>query len=112
MIIGPGGRVIATPLRWALTRWERLRGLIGAPAPQGTACLVIERARQIHTFGMTYPIDVVFCDKDWQVAHVVRAMRPARITRPVLRARYVLELPADAAAGLGVGDRLRIAAEP
>jgi uncharacterized membrane protein (UPF0127 family) len=60
---------------------------------------------------MTYPIDVVFCDGDWQVAHVVRAMRPARITRPVFKARYVLELPVDAAAGLEVGDRLRITGE-
>jgi uncharacterized membrane protein (UPF0127 family) len=108
-ITGPGGRVIVTDARWARTRRDKRRGLIGSPPLAGASGLVIERARQIHTFGMDYPIDVVFCDEDWQVRHIVHNMRPARLTRVVLRARYVLELPAGAASGLNVGDRLQAA---
>jgi uncharacterized protein len=100
--------VIVADARWARTRRDKRRGLIGSPALGLASGLVIERARQIHTFGMDFPIDVIFCDGDWEVRHIVHNMRPARLTRVVLRARYVLELPAGAASGLNRGDRLQV----
>lgn len=70
---------------------------------------MISRARQVHTFGMSYPLDVIFCDGEWLVVHVVRDMPPARITRWVRRARYAVELPsAGRRTPVGVGDRLRL----
>jgi uncharacterized membrane protein (UPF0127 family) len=70
---------------------------------------VIPRARQVHTFGMRYPLDVIFCDGTWVVVHVVRDMPPGRITKWVRRARYAVELPsAVRSTRVGVGDRLRI----
>jgi uncharacterized membrane protein (UPF0127 family) len=66
-----------------------------APLRRGHG-LVIDRAFQVHTVGMDFPIDVVFCDKQWVVRHVVRKMRPGRFTKLVWRARYALELPAGA----------------
>ena len=93
--------------QWARTRRERRRGLIGSPPLGAASGLIMDRTRQVHTFGMKYAIDVVFCDGDWQVLHIVRGLRPARVTRLVFGARYVLELPVCAAAGLEVGDRLR-----
>jgi uncharacterized membrane protein (UPF0127 family) len=68
---------------------------------------VFERVLQVHTFGMRYSIDVVFCDRKWIVRHVLHELEPSRLTRFVLRSRYAIELPAGAAQGLRRGDRLR-----
>jgi uncharacterized membrane protein (UPF0127 family) len=84
--------MVASEVRWARSALDRARGLMGESVmPPGTA-MVLEPARQIHTFGMKFPLDVVFCDAKWKVLHVVRSMAPARMTRVVWRARYVLEL--------------------
>lgn len=70
-----------------------MRGLIGREELKPGEALVIDRARQVHTWGMRVPIDVVFCGADWSVRHLVRAMPPRRISRWVARARYAVELP-------------------
>ena len=87
------GTVLADEVAWARSRRERARGLIGRRLLVAGEALVIEPARQVHTVGMRYAIDVVFCDRDWGVLHVVRGLRPNRITRWVPGARYVIELP-------------------
>ena len=69
---------------------------------------MIEPARQVHSFGMRYPIDVCFCDARWRVLHVVTALRPRRITRWVMRARYAIEAPAGGLEGLVRGDQLSL----
>ena len=70
---------------------------------------MLEPARQVHTFGMAYPIDVIFCDRALRVVHVVRDMRPGRVTRWVRTARIVIELPARARlVGVSPGDSLRV----
>lgn len=101
------GRVVARDVRWARTTLERSKGLLGKPKLQPGQALVFERGRQVHTFGMRYPIDVVFCDRAWTIVHVAR-MRPMRVGRWVRKARYVIELPNGAAADLNVGDRLSV----
>lgn len=64
--------------------------------------------RQVHTFGMGYPIDVCFCDRDWRVLHVVRSMRPRRMTRWVLRARVAIEMRAGELSGVRPGAQLSV----
>jgi uncharacterized membrane protein (UPF0127 family) len=92
--VASSGIVVASEVRWARSIRERAKGLLGEAAmPQG-AVMVFDRAHQIHTFGMHFALDVVFCDSEWKVLHVVRSMAPARLTRIVWRARYVLELGA------------------
>jgi uncharacterized protein len=87
------GAVLAERARWARTGKERRRGLLGLDSfPPGEA-LIIEKAPQVHTLGMAFPIDVVFADRSWKVRHVIRSMRPGRLSRFV-RARYAVELPA------------------
>lgn len=83
---------------------ERIRGLRGRPPLQQGHALIIPRARQVHTFGMTYPIDVVFCDSKWKVRHVASVMQPGRISKWVWGAYYAIELPAGRAGDLVVGD--------
>jgi len=106
LLAGPDGRVIASRVVWARSRGERRRGLLDLAQLQAGEGLVIEHAVQVHTFGMRYSIDVVFCDKKWVVRHILHELAPARFTRFVLRSRYAIELPAGAAAGLHRGDRL------
>jgi uncharacterized membrane protein (UPF0127 family) len=84
------GRVLAS-LEVARSRSQRLRGLIGRDSIQGA--LLIEKARQVHTFGMRFAIDVAFCDKNLVVIRTVK-MSPNRISRIVLRSRYVIEAEA------------------
>lgn len=69
---------------------------------------MIEPARQIHTFGMRYAIDVCFCDRAGRVLHVVRGMRPRRVTKLVLRARLAVEMKAGSLRPLRPGDQLSL----
>jgi hypothetical protein len=100
--------VLARDVRWARTAAERARGLLGGPPLEPSEALVIERARQVHTFGMTYPIDVCFCDRSWRVVHVVAGMRPRRVTRWVARASYAIEMRAGELGDVGPGDQLSV----
>ena len=101
------GRVLAHEVIWARTWRARSQGLRGtSPAPD--RALVLEPAKQIHTFGMGYPIDVLFCDRQWIVRFVVSDLAPRRMTRVVWAARYAVELPAGAADDVRPGDALRV----
>ena len=85
-----------------------MRGLLGHRELAAGDGLLLSPCKQVHTFGMRYPIDVVFCDRGWRVVGVVRAMRPGRVGRVVWRARHTVELPVDGAAEVLPGDRLRV----
>lgn len=63
----------------------------------------------IHTFGMRFPIDVIFMDSFLFVKRVYRALPPWRLTTFVWGAQSVLELPPGSLAGTGttVGDQLQ-----
>lgn len=101
------GELLATRVRWARTPAARARGLLTGPPLESGEAIVLEPARQVHTFGLGYPIDVVFCDRAGRILHLVRAMRPRRVTRFVRGARYAIELPSGAVpAALRVGDAL------
>ncbi|MDQ4125111.1 MAG: DUF192 domain-containing protein [Actinomycetota bacterium] len=100
--------MIAERVRWARAPAERARGLLGAPELRPGEALVIEPARQVHTFGMRYAIDVCFCDAGWRVLHVVAPLRPRRVTRWARRARYAIEAPAGALTGVEPGDQLSL----
>lgn len=99
-------RALATNIGVADSFVARLRGLAGRPGLEEGEAMLFERARQVHTFGMRFPIDVVVCDRDWRVVHVERAMQPWRIGRWVRDGYYVVELPAGAASEVNAGDRL------
>jgi uncharacterized membrane protein (UPF0127 family) len=101
-----GGDDLA-PAEVARTRRARRRGLIGRDGIAGV--LVLEPCRQVHTFGMRFALDVAFCDRHGRVLRI-ESLPPTRVSRPVLRARFVVEAPAGALARMGVrpGDVLRV----
>ena len=62
----------------------------------------------MHTFGIGYAIDVLFCDRRWTVIHRITPMPPNRLSRWVFRARHVVELSGGTVGSRpGVGERLR-----
>lgn len=107
ILIEPGRELLSDAATFARTPRERVRGLIGRPPLSGTQALVFQKTKQIHTFGMTYPLDVVFCDRDFKVLHVSRNVVPRRVTRWVFRTHYTIEMRAGAVpAGVAAGIRL------
>ena len=104
------GQVLAERLRSAHTHWTRLRGLLGTRSlPEGDG-LWIRPCRQVHMFGMRYPIDVVFVDADQRVVGLTSDLQPGRVSPKFAGATSVLELPAGTIArtGLAVGTQLAI----
>lgn len=83
-----------------------MKGAIRHPPLGPGEALVIPRARQVHTFGMTYALDVIFCDDRWRVRHVDRALQPRRITKWVFGSRYVIEMPGGKAGDVVPGDNI------
>jgi uncharacterized membrane protein (UPF0127 family) len=88
----------------------RTRGLIGHDPLHLGQGMLIRPCRWIHTFGMSFPIDVLYVNKRWRIVAVSEDLRPGRIDRPVPQAWFVVELAAGAIrqAGLKVGNRLEI----
>ena len=70
--------------------------------------MLISPCRQVHTFGMSEPIDVVFCDADLRVVHVARDMPPRRVSPVRWDARRVFELRSGAARAVTPGEMLRV----
>ncbi|HYN98508.1 MAG TPA: DUF192 domain-containing protein [Actinomycetota bacterium] len=84
----------------------RARGLLGClEVGRGRGFML--RAKQVHTIGMAFPIDVIHISRKGVVIRV-RTQQPGRVGRFVLGARWVLEMDAGEAERLGirVGGRL------
>ena len=90
------------------TRGERARGLLLRRRPDAHTAYLLAPCSAVHTFGMTYPIDVLFCDPDGRVLEVVEDLKPWRVVRNVF-AESVWEMRSGAARLLGIqpGDRIK-----
>lgn len=100
------GEVLAS-LEVATNPRRRARGLLGRDGIDGA--LLIPKCRSVHTFGMRFPIDVAFLDKEQRVVKVVTLGR-SRMTAPVWSARSVVEAEAGSFRewGLRCGDELEV----
>ena len=73
--------------------FQRLVGLMGR-ADLGTDGLVIKPCRQIHTYFMRFPIDVLFLSENGNVVYIEKEMTPGKIGRYVKQAQMVVETAA------------------
>jgi uncharacterized protein len=73
---------------------SRFFGLLGTSHLSAGSGLLIHPSQGVHTFGMLYPIDVVFLNKTRQVVGVRDVLKPFRMTAMNWSAHSVLELPA------------------
>lgn len=77
----------------AASLWSRLRGLIGRQPLKAGQGLLIHHCNGVHTFGMGFPIDVVFTDASGQVIHLASHVPPQHFGPVCWRAAVILELP-------------------
>ena len=103
--------LLVSDLEVAETGWQRTRGLIGRSARnfnKGKGLWLLS-CEGVHTFGMTFPIDVAYLDSDDRVVHMYQNLRPFRVGKVKRRVKSVLELPAGvlAESRTEVGDHLQ-----
>lgn len=101
-------KVVAEKVRLADTFWLRLRGLLGHPELQSGEGLCLVPCKQVHMYGMKYPLSIWFLDKEGKVCHVLDHLKPGQSSPFIKQARTVLEFPAGWAGKMGIeiGDRL------
>lgn len=87
--------VISDRCHFANSVLKRMIGLLNRSSLGPGEGLLFDRCYGVHTFGMRFPIDLLFLDQDLRVIRAVRALPPFR-TCAVKRAVYVLELPVGA----------------
>lgn len=80
--------------RLADTFVTRLFGLLGKKGMQPGEGLLIKPSSGVHTFGMSFPIDIVALDRTYRVVGAWTNIGPWRIRGLSLKTRSVLELPA------------------
>jgi uncharacterized protein len=104
------GNELAPNLALANTLFARFKGLLGTSALPAGAGLWIKPCKGVHTFGMKFPIDVLFLDKEKRVVGLAKTLPPNRISRLYARASSVIELPAGTidAAGSCIGNEVMI----
>lgn len=90
------------------SRFERGRGLLFRRCPDRHTAWLLRDCRAVHTVGMSYPIDVLFCDATGRILRVEQGLRPCRVARE-RRAAQVWELAAGSVAHWGwrVGDEIQ-----
>ena len=103
---------LASQLRCADSHLSRLVGLIGTP-PEALASgngLWIVPCHGVHTFGMRYPIDLVYLNDKYEVVHTEENVKPWRVAAVCLEAATVLELSPHTIfqTGTCVGDKIEI----
>jgi uncharacterized membrane protein (UPF0127 family) len=104
------GKNIADNLVVAGTLLARMKGLLGRDSLPNGEGLLIKPCMGIHTFGMKYPLDIVFLDRENRVVAVKQNMPPNRVSRIYFSAVSVFELPAGTLEGtqVTIGDRVSI----
>lgn len=98
----PGGLTVFR----AVTPHARLLGLALLDEVEPGDALLIPGCRSVHTFGMRFPIDVVFLDLDGRAVWLERELPPRRVAG-VLAAGSVLETrggEADRFVAAGAGE--------
>lgn len=86
---------VATNASVADSYMGRLVGLLGRTSrwAQPGQGLWIVPSYGVHTIGMLFSIDILFLDRSNHVVHIEEHVRPFRISKVILKADSVLELP-------------------
>ncbi|HEY3297627.1 MAG TPA: DUF192 domain-containing protein [Armatimonadota bacterium] len=104
------GRVVARDAVIARSIIAQLKGLMcRREFPEGSA-LIIPGCRQVHTFFVWFPLDLVFVDKAGKAVRIVEGIRPFEISCYSKKAAQTIELPAGAVSTYDIreGDELLV----
>jgi uncharacterized membrane protein (UPF0127 family) len=99
--------------RVADTFYTRLMGLLRDKTLEYGDGMWIAPCNSIHSIGMRFKFDAIFLDKNLRVVHLVREMKPWRISKMVFSAHSVLEVPAGliAQTATELGDQFEMRTE-
>ena len=75
------------------TSLARLKGLIGRFRLRSNEGLWVVPSSGVHTFGVLFPLDLVYLDENYQVIHVIEYFPTFRIAPLKIKAASVLEVP-------------------
>jgi uncharacterized membrane protein (UPF0127 family) len=103
---------VATTVEGAFDSASRTRGLLGRASLAPDHALVIAPCSAVHTFGMQFPIDVIFSARDGRILKIRRNMRAGRMTGAI-GSFATIEMAAGEADrhGLRTGDYLELTAQ-
>ncbi|HSI82339.1 MAG TPA: DUF192 domain-containing protein [Candidatus Methylacidiphilales bacterium] len=91
---------------------RRVVGLLAHSSMEPGTGLIIIPCNSIHSIGMRFLFDAVFLSPapEYKVLHLIREMKPWRLSKMVFAAESVLELPAGviSATGTQIGDILEV----
>ena len=89
--------------------FKRLVGLSNKKEMKESEGCWLMPCNQIHTYGMSFPIDVLFLSKDGEILEMQLNFAPQKISKCVRNADSVLELCANRAEikSLKIGDKIR-----
>ena len=86
------GTIVANYVWVADNFWKRLKGLLGTKSLPVGYGMIIRPCNSVHTFGMAYPIDILFVDCDDRISKIVVGMPSGRMVMGS-GSSYVVELP-------------------
>ena len=92
------------------TMLSRLRGLIGRFRLKSDDGIWVVPSQGVHSFGLLFPIDLIYLDENGEVIHLVEHFRAFQIGPIKTKAESVLELPTHTiySSQTQLGDRLVI----
>ncbi len=93
MIEAESGRVVVARMERADTLWKQTVGLLGRDALEADSGLWLEPCNSVHTFGMRFPIDVLFLNRQGFAIKTAHRIVPWRIAGLYFQAHIVVELP-------------------
>jgi uncharacterized protein len=89
------GRIVASSIEFAVDSRSRRTGLLGRSVLPDRHALILAPSNGIHTFGMRFPIDVIFLTRAGKVTKTRPDLGPSRVCF-ALSAYAVIELPVGA----------------
>ena len=87
------GIVLGDRCEKAVTFLSRLVGLMGRKEFATGKGLILEPCNSIHMFFMSFPIDVVFTDRNNRVVYLINNIKPWKVSPVIKGAQKVIELP-------------------
>ena len=88
------GRVLIAQVEIGRGVFGRMRGYLGCDNPGPGHGLHLTPCGSVHTFGMSFPLDVVFLSREGRVCKVVAGLPAGRVAWGGWGANQVIETPA------------------